>query len=148
MKSDDKKPVDQQESEPSGLDNELAQLHDEAAPDQAVIDQKTAVTAAVDQKSESLKEYKQLIEMVLKPLPALIAPNWAIKPEEIDALTNAYAAACVEQWPEGVGELGPWAGAALVTVAVIGPRAGTPLRPPKQKEPVKPVHNGGNNGSP
>ena len=61
-------------------------------------------------------------------MPGIFCPAWGIQEAEIDALADAYATACAETWPGGVGETGPWLGAALTTAMIIGPRATMPRR--------------------
>lgn len=78
-------------------------------------------------------ETKGLLQMVIGPVFQILAPAWGVQPEEVSALADAYAPIVDEWFPEGVG--GPYVGAALVTLAVIGPRLGKPrrLEPPKPK---------------
>lgn len=130
------------EPELSGLDRELLELEAEAegAPSPAQIEAMERRQVEEVSRAESVKaEYYGLILTILTPLPAVFCPNWNLQQKELEALANAYAEACAQQWPDGVGEMGPWMGAALTTAVIIGPRLGTPPRVVEKKREPEPV---------
>ncbi|GAA6152550.1 hypothetical protein [Pseudoteredinibacter isoporae] len=116
-------PTDSLELELQEIKNEDSAL--EVAPPQSEI------VAGEQQQAQELSaksEYFGLIKTVLTPMPGILCPAWGIQEAEIEALADAYATACAETWPGGVGETGPWVGALITTLAVVGPRVRLPRR--------------------
>lgn len=68
----------------------------------------------------------------LKPLLAItcnvLAPNWKIQPEEVNALAESYGECIDYYYPELQDGLPPWLTPLLVTAAIIGPRLNMPRR--------------------
>ncbi|MCW8917476.1 MAG: hypothetical protein OQL08_01465 [Gammaproteobacteria bacterium] len=76
----------------------------------------------------------EVLGQVIGPACAILAPGWQIQPEEVEQLSISYAAVVDKYWPGGVN-LGPEISAALITVAIFGPRLGMPRRlPPPQPD--------------
>jgi hypothetical protein len=138
---ENKNPAPQAEPEPSDLDRELAQLEaeaetiEDAPPVGEITAAETQAASAAQRAAEVEDEYRQLLLAILGPLPAVLCPNWNIQPAEIKTLVDAYAKACAHQWPDGVGEMGPWAGAAITTMVVAGPRLAMGVPPRLKKKP-------------
>ncbi len=118
------------------LNAELDELVSEAAPEQSEIIHAEKIAEQQCQVNSSKAEFKGTLLMMIGPVVELICPNWNIQQAELDALCDAYADAAAHQWPEGFGEMGPWAGAVLMTAVVVGPRLKTPrkLPPPPEQE--------------
>lgn len=121
------------------LDMEFEQLGAQAEGDPAEIamaEQQGEALAAATATSEATKaEYKALLAGVLGPLPDVICPNWNITPPEVEALAESYGELLADYFPEGAGNMGPWAGAIMVTLAVGVSRVGVPMKlPPKPDE--------------
>lgn len=57
-----------------------------------------------------------------------MAPAWNVSAAEVEQLADCYALLLDKYFPGGVGQVGPELGAALVTLAVIGPRWSLPRR--------------------
>lgn len=65
---------------------------------------------------------------------AVLAPNWQIRPEEVEQLTEAYSVLLCKYCPDGLGEYGVELSAVMITFAVFAPRIGTPRV--KEEKPV------------
>lgn len=70
----------------------------------------------------------EVLEQVISPACAVFAPAWGVTDEEVKQLAGVYAALVDKYFPGGVGEIGPELGAALVTLAVFGPRWSMPRK--------------------
>ncbi len=130
----DEKVADVEPQEESKLDAELSALEAEAAPDQSVIESEKKEAADQKRLMTAKDEFFGVLKMGLSPLPGILCPNWGIQSVEIDALCEAYAIAFAKQFPEGIGEVGPWVGAGITTLAIVGPRLAIPPRKPKDEE--------------
>lgn len=77
----------------------------------------------------------EVLNMVLAPAFALLAPNWKITDSESRQLADVYGQVLDKWFPDLMSNVGPELAAALVTVAILGPRLGKPrkLEPPKAK---------------
>lgn len=74
------------------------------------------------------------LEQLLGPTFQVVAPAWNVQPSEVRALSDAYAGVLDKWFPEGAAAaVGPEFAAAMTTLAVFGPRLGTPRHPPKKK---------------
>ncbi len=82
----------------------------------------------------SQDEWREIIEHLAGPAFGLLAPGWNVQPAEIQALAEAYAGLLNKYFPGGASQMGPELGAAMVTVAIIGPRLKMPRKLPEQKE--------------
>lgn len=68
----------------------------------------------------------EVLNLALTPIVAILAPNWQIKPEEIQMLSEAYGA-LLDKYMPGVA-MGVEVTAILCTAMVVAPRIGTPLK--------------------
>jgi len=87
------------------------------------------------------EEMRGLIGGVLGMGFAVLAPNWQIRPEEVEQLTDVYSALLSKYCPDGLGNYGVEISALMLTAAVIGPRLGTPrleIPAPKGKAEAMP----------
>lgn len=75
-------------------------------------------------------ETAQILGALLQPLFAIAAPGWGMQPNECQALADAWAPVVDKYFPDL--QLGVELNAALVTLAVLGPRLRTPARPKPQ----------------
>lgn len=75
----------------------------------------------------------ELLANLLQPAFVILAPAWEIKPAESQALAGAWAPVIDKYFPNL--SMGVELQAALVTLAIIGPRLGRAPKPkPKQAE--------------
>lgn len=88
-------------------------------------------------------ETVELLQAVIKPTADILAPNWKITDEESAALAGAYGPLLDKYFPDVASDAGPEITAALVTVAILGSRAGMPRKLP----PVEPKQEGADNGA-
>ncbi|HWO42143.1 MAG TPA: hypothetical protein VNO43_10105 [Candidatus Eisenbacteria bacterium] len=72
-----------------------------------------------------------VLTQLLKPTFRLLAPNWEVTDDECAMLGSAYGAVVDKYFPDL--DLGVELTAALVTLAVFGPRWGKPAKVPKPK---------------
>ena len=100
---------------------------------------------AQEQKVQAAGEYAVLLESVLGPGFALLAPNWGVQPEEIKTLSGVYGQLLAKYWPEPA-DFGPEIAAAVVTVAMFGPRLRVPRKVEPQKTEGNPVESVGSGG--
>jgi hypothetical protein len=123
---------------PEDLRAEMALIESMAQGDPAVALQETQAaeekSRAVELFEQSKGEYNGLFQTLLNPAFQILAPNWGVKPEEIAALSEAYADVAATYYPDGVGELGPWPGAILCTAMVLGPKMRKPRHADEQEE--------------
>ena len=94
-----------------------------ASDEAAAVD---ALPVAVDE------EMRGLVGGVLGMGFAVLAPNWEVKPEEVEQLTEAYTALICKYFPDGLGEYGVEISAVMMTFAVVAPRIGKPRERPKE----------------
>lgn len=123
----------QQEELGGDLDAEFSALMAEAT-DPAAEAQAQQQAEQVAMVNDAREEFKTLFTAVLSPLFPVVAPAWQVSNPEVEALAESYAAVAAEYCPEGVGEIGPWAGAAITTLAIFGPRVRMPRHLPKPQE--------------
>ncbi|HET8882607.1 MAG TPA: hypothetical protein VFM56_10575, partial [Solimonas sp.] len=76
---------------------------------------------------------KVLVQMVLSPGLALLAPNWNVSRSEVEQLSECYAAVIDKYFPNGMGNFGPEIAATVITLAVFGPRLNTPRKVEEKK---------------
>jgi len=109
------------------VQSEIEQLIGEAAndPEAAAVDQQIA-----ERDQQNAAEWKEIIEQIAGPAFQVLAPGWNIQPVEVATLAEAYAGLLNKYLPDGPGNIGPELGAALVTVAIIGPRLKMPRKLP------------------
>jgi len=82
------------------------------------------------------EEMRGLVGGVLGMGFAVLAPNWQVRPEEVEQLTEAYSALLAKYCPDGLGEYGVEISAIMITFAVVAPRLKTPrLAPPVSNKP-------------
>lgn len=80
--------------------------------------------------------YRELVQPVIFLGCKVLAPAWNVSAEEAETLADAYAPLLAKYFPEGPDKWGPEIGAALVTVAILGPRLGRPRKPPEVEQPA------------
>ena len=78
------------------------------------------------------EEMRGLVGGVLGMGFAVLAPNWEVKQEEVEQLTEAYTALICKYCPDGLGDYGVEISAVMMTFAVVAPRIGKPRERPKQ----------------
>lgn len=130
MKNDNTAPADGSAPSPAGAS---------AAPDE--LDRLAAGAGEFDpapldaepEKPEPDIPTKVLVELVLGPGLALLAPNWNISKSEVAQLSECYALVIDKYFPDGMGKFGPEIGAAVITLAVFGPRLNTPRKLEEKK---------------
>ncbi len=121
------------------LDEEAAALLSEA---ESLETPPPSPTEQAEQAAQAA-ETKQALVMVIGPAFSLLAPAWNVQDQEVDALSDAYAALIDKYWPGGLQGFGVEINALLITLAVFGPR----LKMPRKLE--KPVEQeGGGDGAP
>jgi len=98
----------------------------EGSPEQVAIREDSQ-----QQQIESLNEWKEIIQHIVGPAVGLLAPGWGVQPVEIETLAGAYAELLNKYFPGGAANMGPELGAAMVTVAIIGPRLKMPRQLPE-----------------
>lgn len=120
------------------LSEEADALADEFGPSTEQAEQLERQSQQLATQENAADEWAAILQMALGPGFAILAPNWGISPDEIKALSDAYAPCAAELFPD-MGQAGPWVGAVMATAIVIGPRLGTPRKPPKPttEKPVK-----------
>lgn len=121
------------------LEAEIAALEREVEKDLAI--HELDENREVEQAAESGKdEWKSIFVQLLGPGFAVLAPNWGVQGQEVEALADAYAPLMAKYFPDA-SQVGPEVGAILVTAAVIAPRLSTPRKvedkPPVQEKPAK-----------
>jgi hypothetical protein len=109
---------------------ENIELEIENDPLQVAINEKTA-----QEVENSQNEWKEIIQHIVGPAFGLLAPGWGVQPVEIEALAEAYAGLLNKYFPGGATQMGPELGAAMVTVAIIGPRLKMPRELPAPETP-------------
>lgn len=84
---------------------------------------------------EGSSEYKALLAQLLGPSFALLAPNWNVQEQEVEALSESYAVVLYKYFPDSLGQMAPELGALLVSLAIFTPRMNMPrvvaVEPPK-----------------
>ena len=70
----------------------------------------------------------QILEMVIGPTAAILAPNWAISAQEVTQLSKLYGALIDKYVPDMQTSYGLEISAVLVTVTVLMPRIGKPRK--------------------
>lgn len=110
----------------AGLDNDACAI-DNAAPD------------SNGQTAAPRIDTAEVLEQVIAPACAICAPAWAIQADEVKQLASSYAGLIDKYFPGGVGEIGPELGAALVTLAVFGPRWSLPRKAEPRRDPSAPA---------
>lgn len=123
------------------VDDELGSLAYEASRIDlaaAPVASPEGATAASEPQSAAL-EWKEVLQPVLFLGFGVLAPNWGVSAEEIDALTEAYAPVLNKYFPDSTNQFGPEIVALMTTSAIILPRLRTPrkLEPVKEPEPVE-----------
>lgn len=73
-------------------------------------------------------ETAAVLEGILGPAFATIAPNWRVSAMETKQLAIAYGGLIDKYFPDGLGEYGAEIAACVVTLAVFGPRLRVPPR--------------------
>lgn len=114
------------------LERELNSLEGEAGADPEILAAQEA-QELTDQANQAVAfqgqaEYQELINGVLAPGLGLLAPNWNIQPQEVEALAQAYAPLLQKYFPDGPSQFGPEISAVMVTLAVFGPRYKLPRK--------------------
>lgn len=90
--------------------------------------------AGPDQDAAPDMTTAKVLTELLKPTFRLLAPNWEVTDDECAMLGAAYGAVVDKYFPDL--DLGVELTAALVTLAVFGPRWGKPAKVPKPKPPT------------
>ncbi len=98
----------------------------------AIAEGAPAAAAAVITKAESIAETKGMLILVLGTGFELLAPNWKVRADEVEKLSEAYAVLMEKYLPGGVGQLGPEIGALFVTVGIFSTRMGKPRTLPEK----------------
>jgi hypothetical protein len=102
--------------------------------DQSELDQSESV-GEVDAVEDDDLPTAQVLEMAIAPLFGVLAPNWAIAPEEVSALAGAYAPV-IDKYFGGVA-MGVELQAVVVTAMIFAPRIGVARVAVSEKEPKK-----------
>lgn len=82
-------------------------------------------TAAQPQPEVSTAE---VLEQVIAPGFALLAPAWDVSAPECAELAKVYGALIDKYFPGGVGSIGVELSAALITLTILGPRLHLPRK--------------------
>lgn len=97
----------------------LTQLGEEAAQ---------AEVAAAPPAPEPEVTTAQLLEMVIGPTAAILAPNWGITDQEVAQVSKLYGALLDKYVPDMQTSYGLEISAVLVTATVLMPRIGKPRK--------------------
>lgn len=92
--------------------------------------------AADADEDDGMVDNVTALEMLIGPLLAIMAPGWQVGAEETHQLAEAWAKVADKYFPDGLN-LGAELNAAIVTVAILGPKIG---RDPKSGEPRSRQH--------
>lgn len=74
-----------------------------------------------------------VIAALIGPLFGVLAPAWSVTDGEVTELGRAWGPVVDKYWPGGLSAFGCELNAALITLAVVGPR----LRLPRQVQPAE-----------
>ena len=115
------------------LENEIASLEREIGSDPEIVE----LNDQVERQAEtSSAEWKSIFVQLLTPSFAVLAPNWGVQGQEVEALADAYAPLMAKYFPDA-SQVGPEIGAFLVTAAIIAPRLSIPRKVEEKSEPVR-----------
>ncbi len=102
----------------SEIDNEAHPPAPEPTPDTETPEQEP------EEVSTGLPPTSEILAQLLQPAAMILAPNWNLQAQEIGALADAWAPVIDKYFPDM--NLGVEMSAALVTLAIIGPRLSIP----------------------
>ncbi len=123
--SKDKK---EQEKTAAFDDAELKSLESEVLGDIKNDEQTTVIEGQHLQPVD--EEMRGLVGGLLGMGFAVLAPNWDVKPDEVEQLTEAYTALLCKYCPDGLGNYGVEISAVMLTFAVVAPRLAIPRNKP------------------
>ena len=134
------------------VDAEMQALEEDAKRDPDSPGSAEAEVAEVETVAErtrkSADEWGDILVSLIAPAFAVLAPNWDVQKSEVKMLADSYAPLLAKYFPD-VSDVGPEIGAAVCTIAVIGPRLAIPRKRveeseegPDKKAKAKPVSQG------
>jgi len=112
----------------AGLNKLEAEILGEIQQDETAAGSSSVVVQPVDE------ELKGLVGGLISTGFVVLAPNWGVRPEEVEQLTDAYVSLLSKYFPDGMGAYGVEVTAVMITLAVFVPRADVPRIRPKEKE--------------
>jgi len=115
------------EQEAAAFDDfELEKLEAEALGD--IKEEAAAVgdVAATMQAPQIDEEMRGLVLGLLGGGFAVLAPNWQVRQEEVEQLSDAYTSLLCKYCPDGLGDYGVEISAVMMTLAIVAPRIGVP----------------------
>lgn len=127
-------PDEEQRAELSAIAQQAGEIEAGNLPGQP---EAPGIQTSQQAEQDSAAELAPAIAAALNVGFAVLAPAWAVTPEECQALGDGYAAVIEKYWPGAGCQMGPEITAVLLTAMVVGPRLGKPRKP----EPAKPEEN-------
>jgi hypothetical protein len=91
----------------------------------------------VPEQQANTPETQEILQPVLSMGFGILAPNWQVQPEEVEQLSEVYAALLDKYFPDGMGDYGVEITAVMVTGAIVLPRLKTPRKVEQKKEEVE-----------
>jgi len=92
-----------------------------------------------DDKQEPEVPTSELIAPIVAMCAGVLVPNWNLKNEEIQGLSESYGLVIDKYFPAAASSLGVELNALLMTAAIVLPRLGTPRKKPEPNK--KPENN-------
>ena len=115
----------QADAQPENAD-EMAALMSEAAEAEPGIGDDGQPAPEAEAPAEPQVSSAQALEMLLNPAFSIMAPRWGVPESEVAALAQAWGDVADKYMPEGLS-VGVELNAAIITLAILAPRMGTPL---------------------